>query len=152
MITRTVQCHMPLCFLHCNSQTHKASEPGWEAQASSPLGCSVWLLSYEVTVWSGPNSPSPAKALLHVLTHGRRDLYFSSSCRNVFPLLLFKKKKTKRFACHFLFLVEKKPQPWTWQLLNLGTTASHPEHNEGETRHMQAGIAVHQNMILMSKS
>lgn len=61
-------------------------------------------------------------------------------------------KKKKRFACHFLFLVEKKPQPWTWQLLNLGTTASHPEHNEGETRHMQAGIAVHQNMILMSKS
>lgn len=32
-----------LCFLPCNPQTHKASESGWEAQASSPL-CSVWLL------------------------------------------------------------------------------------------------------------
>lgn len=29
------------CFLSCNSQTHEASESGWEAQATSPLCCSV---------------------------------------------------------------------------------------------------------------
>lgn len=79
MITWTVQCHMPSCFLHCNSQTHKVSEPGWEAQASSPLGCSVWLLSYEMTVWSGPNSPSPAKALLPTHTHTRICIWFPSA-------------------------------------------------------------------------
>lgn len=34
----------------------------------------------------------------------------------------------------------------------MNLTASHPEHNVGETRHIQAGIAVDQNMILMSTS
>lgn len=34
----------------------------------------------------------------------------------------------------------------------MNLTASHPEHNVGETRHIQAVIAADQNMILMSTS
>lgn len=113
-----------LCFLPCHPQTHKASESGWEAQASSPL-CSVWLCSYDVTVCS--LSSLYFSWLWAVLTipllplsgcaplWERADLYFSSSYRNVFPLLLF-----KNIACPF-FSSREGPQPWTWLLHTLNT-------------------------------
>lgn len=140
------------CFLHCNSQTHKVVSQDAAAHfaAQSDSGPMMWefapstLLpfSWLWVVLTIPLLPDfSACARLRERTH----LYFSSSI----PISIILKNQ---FACHFLFLVEKKPQPWTWQPLNLSTTASYPQHNVGEARHMQAGMAVHQNMILMCKS
>lgn len=138
------------CFLHCNSQTHKASEPGGEAQPAAPSLLSLpgptttwqWAPLGPFTLswlWGGSNYSSTAKIFLDVLAYEREQIFISVLVVEMYSTTIILKN---RFADYFLFPVEKKPQPWMWQPLNFSMTASHPEHNIGETRHIQAGMAV----------